>query len=64
MIRPCHRVDEVDGAGRFPEIERLACDHSDSEAVQAELAAFAESPGIATARVSQTYDSLVHAAQT
>lgn len=57
-------VDDVEGAGWFLEIERLACDHSGSEAVQAELAAFAESLRIPAARVSQTYDTLVHAAQT
>lgn len=56
-------ADDVEGVGGFLEIERLAPDHADSQTVQAELAVFAESLGIPAARVSETYDSLVHTAQ-
>ena len=56
-------IDEVDGIGEFLELERLASDHADARAIQADLAAFVSSLGIAAARTDQTYDSLVHAAQ-
>jgi adenylate cyclase class 2 len=56
-------VDDVDGVGTFIELERLTSEHSDSRAVQAELAAFVESLGIAACRVSETYDTLVRQAQ-
>lgn len=56
-------VDEVEGAGRFLEIERLAPDHVDSQAAQVELATLAESLGVPADRISETYDSLVHTAQ-
>ena len=57
-------VDDVEGAGGFLELERLAADDADACGVQAELAAFVDSLGIAATRTDQTYDSLVHAAQT
>jgi hypothetical protein len=38
-------------------------DDADAQAVQAELAALIESLGVATTRTTETYDSLVHAAQ-
>jgi adenylate cyclase, class 2 len=56
-------VDDVEGVGTFIELERLTSGHSDSRAVQAELAAFVESLGIAGARVNETNDSLVRQAQ-
>jgi len=56
-------IDEVDGVGGFLELERMAPDHADAQAVQADLAAFVSSLGIAASRTDQTYDSLVHAAQ-
>jgi adenylate cyclase class 2 len=56
-------IDEVDGVGEFLEVERLASDHADAQAIQADLAAFVRSLGIAATRTDQTYDSLVHAAQ-
>ena len=57
-------VDDVEGIGGFLELERLAPDDADTPAIQADLAAFAGSLGIAAARTQETYDSLVHAAQT
>ncbi|MGH3158072.1 MAG: class IV adenylate cyclase [Streptosporangiaceae bacterium] len=56
-------VDDVEDAGSFMELERLAPDEADAPVVQAELAAFADALGVATARTGETYDSLVHAAQ-
>ena len=56
-------VDEIEGVGGFLELERLALDNADSQAVQADLVAFVCSLGIAATRTDQTYDSLVHAAQ-
>jgi adenylate cyclase, class 2 len=56
-------VDDVEGLGGFLELERLAADDADALGVQAELAAFVDSLGIAAARADETYDSLVHAAQ-
>jgi adenylate cyclase, class 2 len=56
-------VDEVEGIGGFLELERMAPDHADAQAVQADLSAFVSSLGIAATRTGQTYDSLVHAAQ-
>ncbi len=38
-------------------------ERADAHAVQAELAALIESLGTVTARTTETYDSLVHAAQ-
>ena len=57
------RIDEVYGVGEFLELERMAPDHADAQAVQAELAAFVSSLAIAATRTDQTYDSLVRAAQ-
>jgi adenylate cyclase class 2 len=54
-------IDEVDGVGGFLELERMAPDHADAQAIQSDLAAFVSSLGIATTRTDQTYDSLVHA---
>jgi adenylate cyclase, class 2 len=56
-------IDEVDGIGEFLELERLAPDHADAQAIQDDLAAFVSSLGISATRTDQTYDSLVHAAQ-
>ena len=56
-------IDEVDGLGGFLELERLAPDHADAQAIQADLAAFVSSLSITAIRIDQTYDSLVHAAQ-
>ena len=41
----------------------MAHDHADAQAIQADLAAFVSSLGIAAVGTDQTYDSLVHAAQ-
>jgi adenylate cyclase, class 2 len=55
------------GRGRrrreFLELERMAPDRADAQAIQADLADFVRSLGIAATRTDQTYDSLVHAAQ-
>ena len=56
-------IDEVEGIGGYVEAERMAPDGADAQAVQAELAALIESLGTVTARTTETYDSLVHAAQ-
>jgi len=56
-------IDEVEGVGGFLELERMAPDHADAQAIQADLAVFVSSLGIAAIRTDQTYDSLVHAAQ-
>ena len=56
-------VDDVEGLGGFLELERMAPDDADTRAVQASLAAFVASLGIEATRTDQTYDSLVHAAQ-
>ena len=57
-------VDDVEGIGGFLELERLASDDTDAVAEQAELAAFIDSLGIAATRTLETYDTLIHAAQT
>jgi len=57
-------VDEVDGLGGFLELERMAPDDADAQAIQADLAAFVGSLGITATQTGQTYDSLVHAART
>jgi adenylate cyclase class 2 len=56
-------IDEVEGIGGFIEAERMAPDDADAQVVQAELAALIESLGTVTIRTTETYDSLVHAAQ-
>jgi adenylate cyclase class 2 len=56
-------VDDVEGIGGFLELERMVPDDADTQAVQADLAAFVSSLGVAATRTAQTYDSLVHAAQ-
>ncbi|WP_232304122.1 CYTH domain-containing protein [Pseudofrankia sp. DC12] len=56
-------LDEVEGVGAFLELERLVPDDEPADAVQAELAAFVASLGIDAVRTSETYDSLVRAAQ-
>ena len=56
-------IDEVDGVGGFLELERMAPEHADAQAIQADFAAFVSSLGIAATQTDQTYDSLVHAAQ-
>ncbi len=56
-------VDEVEGVGGFLELERMAPDDADAQAIQADLAVFVSSLGIAATQTDQTYDSLVHAAQ-
>jgi adenylate cyclase, class 2 len=56
-------VDDVEGIGGFLELERMALDDADAQAVQADLAALVSSLGVAATRTAQTYDSIVHAAQ-
>lgn len=55
-------VDEVEGLGAFLEVERLVVGDESGQAVQAELARFVSSLGIAANRTTETYDSLVRAA--
>ncbi len=55
-------VDEVAGLGTFLELERMVPAGVPGEAVQAELAAFVTSLGVAAERTEETYDSLVRAA--
>ncbi|MDG4793080.1 CYTH domain-containing protein [Micromonospora sp. WMMD1082] len=57
-------VDEVDGIGTFLEIERLVNVGEHGERVQAEMHRFATTLGVTLARTSDTYDSLLRAAQT
>jgi adenylate cyclase class 2 len=56
-------VDDLEGIGGFLELERLVPDDVPAEAIQAELAAFVASFGIAAVRTDETYDSLARAAQ-
>jgi adenylate cyclase class 2 len=56
-------IDEVEGIGGFIEAERMVPDDADAQAIQAGLAALIESLGAGTTRTTETYDSLVHAAQ-
>lgn len=56
-------VDDLEGVGAFVELERLVPDDADADGVQAELAGFVTSLDIAVARIAETYDSLVRAAQ-
>jgi adenylate cyclase class 2 len=54
-------VDDVEQAGLFLEMEKLVDASSAPLAVQAELDDIARSLGVSMQRVSDTYDSLVHA---
>jgi adenylate cyclase class 2 len=64
MLEQCSLcVDDVEAVGTFLELERIVPDDIPAEAIQAELAAFAASFGVAATRTDETYDSLVHAAQ-
>jgi adenylate cyclase class 2 len=56
-------IDDLEGVGGFVEAERMVPDDADAQEIQAELAALIESLGTAAARTTETYDSLVHAAQ-
>jgi adenylate cyclase class IV len=56
-------IGEAEGVGGFIEAERMAPDDADAQAVQAELAALIKSLGAVTTRITETYDSLVHAAR-
>lgn len=56
-------VDDLEGVGAFLELERIVPDDMPAEAIQAGLAAFAESFGVIAVRTDETYDSLVRAAQ-
>ena len=56
-------IDDLEGVGGFIEAERMAPDDADSRAIQAELATLIESLDAVTTRTTETYDSLVHAAQ-
>lgn len=55
-------VDEVAGLGTFLEVERIVPEGVPGVAVQAELAAFVASLGLAAIRTEETYDSLVRGA--
>ena len=54
---------KAEGVGGFVEAERMAPDDADAQAIQAKLATLIESLGAETTRTTETYDSLVHAAQ-
>jgi len=56
-------IDDLEGIGSFVEAERMVPDGADAQAVQADLAALIESLGATVVRTTETYDSLVHAAQ-
>ena len=56
-------VDDLEGVGTFLELERLVPDDVAAGDVQAGLAAFVSSLGVAVVRTDETYDSLVRAAQ-
>lgn len=56
-------IDDLEGVGGFVEAERMVPDDADAQAIQAGLAALVESLGAAAVRTTETYDSLVHAAQ-
>ncbi len=56
-------IDDLEGVGSFVEAERMVPDDADAQAVQADLAALIESLGATVVRTTETYDSLVHAAQ-
>jgi adenylate cyclase class 2 len=56
-------IDDLEGVGGFIEVEQLVPDHADAQAVQADLAAFVDSLDITATRITDTYDSLVHASQ-
>ncbi|MCM3883562.1 class IV adenylate cyclase [Frankia sp. R82] len=57
-------LDQVEGVGTFLELERMVPDETPATAVQDELAGFVTSLGVAVERTTETYDSLVRAAQT
>lgn len=59
-LRLC--LDEVERAGAFIEIEKLASEAESGTAAQAELDRFARSLGVELQRTTDTYDSLVRAA--
>jgi adenylate cyclase class 2 len=56
-------LDDVEHIGAFFEIEKVIGPEESGEAVQAELDAFARSLGVELERITDTYDSLVRAAQ-
>lgn len=56
-------VDDLEGVGSFLELECLAPDDADTRAIQDALASFVGSLGVGVTRTGETYDSLVHAAQ-
>ncbi|WBB48487.1 class IV adenylate cyclase [Verrucosispora sp. WMMA2044] len=57
-------LDEVDGIGSFLEIERIVAVGEAGEEVQADLHRFAVALEVPLERTSDTYDSLIRAAQT
>lgn len=56
-------VDEVEGVGAFLELERVVAVDVSAEAVQEELDGLVGGLNLGLVRVTQTYDSLVRAAQ-
>ncbi|OHV34418.1 MULTISPECIES: class IV adenylate cyclase [Pseudofrankia] len=56
-------LDEVEGVGTFLELERMVPDDEPAVTIQDELTAFVASLGIEAVRTTETYDSLVRAAQ-
>ncbi|WP_241250294.1 MULTISPECIES: class IV adenylate cyclase [Protofrankia] len=56
-------LDELEGVGTFLELERMVPDDEPAAQVQEELAAFVTALGVPAARTTETYDSLVRAAQ-
>ncbi len=56
-------LDDVEHVGMFLEVERLVPDSESGEAAQRQLDEFVRSLGVPVERTSDTYDSLVRAAQ-
>ncbi|MFY1703006.1 class IV adenylate cyclase [Micromonospora sp. WMMA1923] len=56
-------LDEVDGLGAFLEIEQIVAAGEQGGRVQADLDRFAATLGVSLERITDTYDSLIRAAQ-
>jgi adenylate cyclase class 2 len=56
-------VDEVEHVGAFLEVERLVAPHESGEAAQRHFDEFVRSWGVRVERTTDTYDSLIRAAQ-
>jgi adenylate cyclase, class 2 len=54
-------LDEVEGLGRFLEVERLASAEDDTDAARLEIEAFMRQLGVSAERCYDTYDALLNA---